>query len=308
MEQRFVRSVIEKWVVSARLTGGVVTFLAAAAASLPAAAQTHEGARLLAVAEAHRALTMGNDSIYVNPAGLALGSAYTLELSYLDDARGSDRRFNASIIDSQAGPLAGGIAYTYSIRRPDDVPTGEQRYEGHRFDLALASRVGETVGIGATARYMTYERKDGDTTIAGGYDEFTFDAGLQWRFSDNFALGLAAYNLTNSDRREMPISWGAGLGFQAEALSIEGDVRYNAQIGKAAYSLGAAYIVSNLVPLRGGITYDLASETFAVSAGLGFNVDKFGIDIGYRQRVTGDRVSEDDDHRIVGISLRGSFL
>ena len=67
-----------------------------------------------------RGLATGNDSIYVNPAGLAMAKIYSIELGYLDDLLGSDRRFNASIVDSQAGPVAGGFAYTYTKRAPDD--------------------------------------------------------------------------------------------------------------------------------------------------------------------------------------------
>src|SRR5438477_564148 len=85
------------------------------------------------------------------PARIALGAVYSLELGYLDDARGSDRRFNASIIDSQAGPLAGGVAYTYSKRRPDDMPSGEDRLVGHRLELSLATKVAENASLGMTA-------------------------------------------------------------------------------------------------------------------------------------------------------------
>ncbi len=269
-------------------------------------AQGYEGARLLGFAESQRALTTGNDSIYVNPGGLALAKIYSVELGYLDDIRGSDRRINASIIDSQAGPVAGGIAYTYSTRRPDDLPAGDARLRGHRVELATATKLGDAVGVGVTTRYLTYSLKNGETE--DGFKVLTFDVGIVWRIVEGLSLGAVGYNLTNSKRPEVPIGWGAGLGYEIAGFNVEGDVRYNAKIGKARYSLGVGYIIANLVPLRLGAWYDLANKTWAVSGGVGFNYERIAIDLGYRQLVNGNRNFEDDDERILGIALRGQFF
>lgn len=271
-------------------------------------AQDFEGARLLSLAESARALTTGNDSIYVNPAGLALAEVYSVELGYLDDLRGSDRRINASIVDSQAGPVAGGLAYTYTTRRPLGESKPGDRVKGHRVEIATATKIAETAALGVTTRYLHYDIENEAGEDTDSFKVFTVDAGVQWRIWEGLSLGVVGYNLTNSDRAEVPIGWGAGLGFQYAGFSIETDVRYNAKIGKARYSLGAGYVIADLVPIRIGTWYDLANKAWAISGGLGFVYERVAIDVGYRQLLTGKAEGEDGDDRILGVALRGRFF
>ncbi|MCK6550007.1 hypothetical protein L6R52_29505 [Myxococcota bacterium] len=271
-----------------------------------ALAQSFEGARLIGHGGAQRALTNANDAIYINPAGLALGALYSVELGYLDDLRSSERRFNASIADSQAGPLAGGLAYTYTRLRPEGE-SDEAVLVGHRVDVSLATLVAEGAAIGVTARYLNLNVKEGDVPVDGAkLSTFTLDAGVQWRIGGGFSLGAAGYNLTNNERSELPVGWGAGIGYGVEAFSIEGDVRYNAQIGKAAYTGTAGYVISQLVPIRAAVTYDLANERVTVSGGIGFITQRFVADLGYQQIV--NAADGEDDARIAGLSLRGMFF
>lgn len=282
-----------------------VLLVAASLASRVADAQTYEGARLLGFAEAQRALATGNDAIYVNPAGLAMARVYSIEVGYLDDLLGSDRRFNASVVDGQAGPIAAGLAYTYTKRAPDAAEGSDERLEGHRTELSLASLIGETAAFGLTARYVTFARKTGEEDLPDeDFKSFQIDAGFQWRVWEGLSIGLAGYNLTNSDREELPISWGAGIGYQAEWFSVEGDVRYNAQRGAPRYSLAAGFIIADMIPIRLGGSYDYKSKVWSISAGTGFTIERFGVDIGYRQRIKGDDLEEYGDERILGVALR----
>lgn len=288
----------------------IIALLLGAGAISPgfARAQDIEGARSLGLASSQRALGNANEAIFLNPGGLALGQFYSIELGYMDDARGSDRRFNASVVDSQAGQIAAGLSYAYITRRPDELPSGDERVEGHRAELSLATRIFDTAGLGVTGRYLSFSRKLGEEDRPGGFKEFTLDAGVQWRIVETLGIGFAGYNLLNSKLRELPISWGAGLGFMSGGITIEADVRYNAQIGKAMYSGGAGYVIADTVPIRAGLAYDLADDSLTLSLGLGFNVDRFSIDLGYRQRLDGERVNEDDDRRILGASLRATVF
>jgi hypothetical protein len=292
-----------RWLVAAALLVGLV------AAAGPVRAQSYEGARLLGFAEAQRALATGNDAIYVNPAGLALAKVYSVELGYLDDLLGSDRRFNASLVDSQAGPVAAGLAYTYTKRAPDAAEGSEQRLEGHRTELSLSTLITESAAIGITARYVTFNRKDGEEDLPDqDFKAFQLDAGLQWRVWEGLSLGLAGYNLTNSDRPELPISWGAGIGWQGSWFSLEGDVRYNAQRGKPAYSLAGGFVIAELIPIRLGATYDYGHQAWSISAGAGFVVESFGLDVGFRQRLKGDDLLDYGNERILAVAIRVLFL
>ncbi|MCA9554335.1 MAG: hypothetical protein KC933_30145 [Myxococcales bacterium] len=285
--------------------GGAALLVALLGAAPQAQAQGFEGARLMGFAEAQRALAAGNDAIYVNPAGLAMGKVYSIELGYVDDLLGSDRRFNASLVDSQAGPVAAGLAYTYTKRAPDAEEGTTERLEGHRTELSLATLVAETAAIGVTARYVTFNRKDGEEDLPDeDFKSFQIDAGFQWRVWEGLSVGVAGYNLTNSDRPELPISWGAGLGWQSSWFSLEGDVRYNAQQGKPAYSMAGGVVLAEMFPIRLGATYDYGHQAWSISAGLGFVVDRFSIDIGFRQRLKGDDLLDYGNERVLAAAMR----
>lgn len=293
------------WILASTVRCAIFTAALSLLAASSAIAQTFEGARLLSLAEAQRALTTGNDSIYLNPAGMALANAYSVELGALDDLSDGDRRFNISISDSHDKPVAGGIAYTF--RDFEIGAEGDETRRGtlHRFDASLAARITDHAALGVTARYMTSSETLGDESIEdSGFNAFTLDAGLQWQSPQGFALGLTAYNLTNSDRRELPISWGAGAGFKQEVFSIEADIRYNAQIGKARYSAGGTLVIAQIIPIRLGASYDLATESSAISGGLGYMTARFGIDAGYRQRLSGDVAPGLTGDRMLAIAIR----
>ncbi len=245
-----------------------------------------EGARLLGFAQAQRALVSGNDAIYVNPAGMSHGRAYSLEMGFIDGLQDNLRRYNVSIMDSQAGPVAGGISYSFLQDLVANTAQGENRRSGHRLDVALSTKLGDELSLGVTARYMNYSETLGDEDVKdGGFDLFTLDTGLQYRHPNGFGAALVAYNLTKSDRPDVPIGWGGGLGYQSEVFSIEADIRYNAQIGKARYASGIGVVLGEMFPLRAGVAYDLKNSETTISAGIGFLHRVVGLDIGYRERV-----------------------
>jgi hypothetical protein len=272
---------------------------------------------LLGLGDAQRATVSSNDAIYVNPAGMALANVYSLEIGLLDDLSGTDRRYNASVVDSQAGPVAGGVAYTYTDRIGFDPLDGQNHsITGHRIDIALASKVGDHAALGVGGHYLTFGEKVGPTQTAGAsFNAFTVDAGFQVRTESGFGLGLAAYNLTNSDRPEIPVGWGGGLAYQLDAFSIEGDVRWNAKIGRATVSGSMSYILARALALRVGGQYDLSNDSSALSLGVGYAADQYGIDVGYRQRIAGPGTNVIfgptgtfvESERILGVAIRYVF-
>lgn len=259
---------------------------------------------MLSLSDAQRALARGNDAIYVNPAGLALTPTYAIEVGYFDDLMGSDRRFNASVVDGQAGPIAGGLAYTWTDRKSDD---SEESLEGHRTEFAFATRLSESSAIGITARYLTFQRNENGEEV-DDFKSFQLDAGFQWNIFGGLNVGVAGYNLTNSDRREVPISWGAGIGWGDEWFTLEADIRYNAQQGKPRYSLGGAILIGDYFIARAGGMYDHGPKSWAVSGGVGLNLGRFGIDAGFRQRITGEDLGDYGDDRVFGMSLQVRFF
>jgi hypothetical protein len=287
----------------------LLTLLGAVAPLAPAAvarAQSFEGARLLGFGGAQRALAGGNDALFVNPAGLAMARAYTLEAGYIDDLRGSDRRFSGSVVDSQAGPVAGALAYTYFSRRPDGVPDGEDRVAGHRVDVGVAFPLTEDLALGTAARYLNY-RVDG----AGARRErgFSVDVGLGWRIAEGLQLGVVGHDLAAGDRPETPTTWGGGLGWApGGGLSLEVDALHDPRAKAVVLGGAAGYVLADRVPLRLGVTRDGRTGAWVVSGGLGVQYEGLGLDVGYRQRVGAEGAAPDRDERLFAASLRLTVL
>ena len=258
----------------------------------------------MALAGSGRAQVMGNDAVNLNPAGLVWVKMYSMEASVRDDLRGSDTWMNASIVDSQAGPIAGGISYTYIDRVTGD---GSKLQLGHQFDLALATKLTEYSALGITARYLKTDENDGDEE--SDYQLFTVDAGYQWRMNSGLSLGLTARNLTNTKYSSAPITWGGGLSYGANLFAISADARYNAQVKKVKYLAGLAYLMAQAFPLRAGASYDTLDESVFLTGGFGYQSQGFSADIAYRQRVRrGDQEIGGPQDRQLALSLRLSYF
>lgn len=281
------------------------------AVAFPAQAQQFEGARLLSTAGSQRSLVTGNDAIFINPAGLALSKTISVEANAQDDLSGYETMFAGSIVDSLAGPVAGGTSYVYTDRNFGDFNgAGDRKQLTHQFDVSLATKVADTAAIGVTGRWYRLREKVGDVKLEDlGFDKFTVDVGFQWQSQMGLSLGLAAYNLTNPKERQTPISWGGGLGYQREVFSVVADIRYNAQIGKPRFSGAGTLLIADVIPLRFGVSYDRADRAVIVAGGVGYQQGNFGADIGYRHRVvSGDLPADAPRDKMLAFALRALFL
>jgi hypothetical protein len=280
---------------------GGLLMLAFGLGSTEARAQDYQGARLFSLAGGHRAILTGADALYTNPAGIAFTSGYRLESAYVDDFQGFARQINSSIVDGQAGPLAGGAAYTYTNSRPTSPGAPNEKNEGHRFDVAMASLVGKSVGVGVSGRYLTFDRKADGTTV-DGFSAINVDVGVQVRLAEGIAIGAAGHNLTNSDRPELPIGWSAGFGILRKQFSLAADIVYNAQVGAPRFSGGGQFFIEETFVLRGGFGWDRKRDGFFVSGGAGLVIDRVNLDVGYIQQVSGDKFYPETERRF-GVAL-----
>ena len=265
--------------------------------------QEFRSARLIGFADAQRALATGNDAIYSNPAGLAMGQLYIIESGYIDDFRGSDRRFNGSVVDSQAGPIAAGLAYTFLTQRPEDVDDGNIRIEGHRAELALATRLSDAAALGVSVRYLNLDRVDGDQEL-DGFGVLNMDAGFQYRVVPNLSIGVAGYNLIKNDRQEMPIQLGGGIGYDGGLFTLEGDVVYDFQSEDLNVSGGLGIVLRDRFPIRGGVVWDQTTEEWRLSVGVGFSTKQLSIDLAYQQALNPQGTGDDRDDRLFAVGVR----
>lgn len=256
----------------------------------------------MALGGSGRALVTGNDAINLNPAGLAWASMYSLEGSARDDLRGTDTWFNASIMDSQAGPIAGGISYTYIDRLAED---GTKTQLGHQLDIALATKLSPSMSLGVTARYLNGDESNEDS----GYQLFTVDAGYQLRLSQGLSLGLVVYNVTDTGRSTAPLTYGGGLSYGADSFGIHADVYFDAETNDAKYLFGLAYLISASFPLRLGTNYNEMDESVFVSGGIGYQTAGLSADLSYQQRVEpGKNMDDNIGDRQLAASIRLSFF
>ncbi len=270
---------------------------------MPIRAEAQEilGARGVGLAEAQRALANGNDTLYVNPGGMSLSSVYSLEANYLDDLGGGDRRVNASILDSQAGEVSGGVAYTYAAR--NKLPL-EKSWVAHRVDAGLGFRVTETAALGAVLRYVTLSAKTGEADDeAGSYDALTADFGAQYRHENGFAIGAAVANVFNHDAPRLPLSWGAGIGYDDSTFSIEADVRHDVRAKSFRVSAGGGAVLGESFLLRGGGGFETSTKVVDLSVGFGYGTKDAGLEVGYGQRVSGEDPTKPERTLAIGLRL-----
>lgn len=266
----------------------------------PAWAQEFAGARVVGLSDSQRALTNGNDALYLNPGGMPLSSVYALELNYVDDLEGGDRRINASILDSQAGELSGGVAYTFASKSGEH----DASRVSHRIDAGLGLRIDETAGLGAVLRYVTSTAKLGDTKLEDqSYGSFTADFGAQYRSEMGIGVGAAIYNVFAHEAPKLPFSWGAGIGYDSGELTAELDLRHDLRAQSFRVSIGGGAILGESFVLRAGGGFETKTEVVDLSAGFGYGTKEAGFELGFTQRVSGDDPTKPERLLALGVRL-----
>jgi hypothetical protein len=127
-------------------------------------------------------------------------------------------------------------------------------------------------------------------------DHFTFDAGLTVKPTDVLFIGLLGSNLTNPATGLQPLSFGGGVGYGTNDITLEADALADfttfmredgANRTTARVMIGFEYLAGDHYPLRLGYRYDQGQSTHALSAGVGYIDPQFSIDFGIRRTVSG---------------------
>lgn len=267
------------------LTIALALVLAAGAASAapPGPPSTTDvlSARSLALA-AVRGAAIGNDAVWLNPAAMAARRRYSGEVYYAadrDGAAGSAGFYGVSVVDSETGPIAGGVAWT-RIDFPGAV--------GNKWDLAAAGTVTKGLYLGVAGELLTLA---GAERVRAG----NVHAGLFWEPVEYLALGVAGTNLVPTGHEALaPTGVAAGL-------SVGSDRSYYAAadwrgqwdpLGKmrSTWAAGAELLVGDAFPVRVGWTRDEWRDGQWWSAGVGFvSAAGVAVDVSYRQAIGGGR-------------------
>ncbi len=268
------------------------------------AAPDLQGTRSIAMGGGLRASASGESAVLLNPAGLALTKAYSLNALYQFRVSDSAHLMNVSVVDSMTAALAAGLFYSYGNSEPSRhiAQAGgfsafhlQETIETHEAGLALAYDLGGFLLLGLNVRYVNIEVAQPEGTPDAYVKDTThtaaIDVGAILRPWQGLHLAVVGYNLIPIEGTQFPMQLGMGLAYQfGSYLLAEFDTVLDFTTDEAmaaSFHGGAEIFIKNMVALRGGAAYDTFQEATYVTAGLGIVTRKIGLDFGLRQMVEG---------------------
>ena len=292
----------------------VSAFLLAAALLVPgAAAARTDGstARALAMGDAVRAVGMGADGLFFNPASIPQINQYSVNIGYGYSHWTQWHQVSASFVDSTTNKwVSGGLSYTFGYADlGDDTMT-------HDIRSALSTKYSNDkifIGFGLTMRVMNLRS---DVTDSRWYTDM--DVGAVLGIMNVFYVGVTGQNLVQNAAQERNLAdveiknttgfgrrtWsmaprkmgvGIGVSYSIFNFGLDCDVDFST-FGVATPSLmgGLEVIAANVVAIRAGFNWDRvghfgtdgkANEEMRVSLGLGYVSKIVAVDIGYAHDV-----------------------
>jgi hypothetical protein len=249
-------------------TACFIALLSVFASNTPDLSREFQGVRSSAMGGAHRGVGTSNDTVILNPAGMATLQRY-----------------------SKSGPVAGGLAYTL-----DRGKVGDTTVMLHRLYLAAAYAITDNIGFGLTNKHVRGDYAD-SSTGARDVAEYSADLGLNLVTNFGAALGITYQNLIRSKNTLLsPPALGFGLAYNSTVFVIAADLildMRDMQNKRLSYLVGGEYFLARMFALRAGYARRPFREAQAwagdenmVTSGLGF-IDKAGaLDVTYSQSVT----------------------
>ena len=232
------------------------------------------GIRSAAMGGAHRAVGTSNDTLMLNPAGMAMSRRYAVEMTYgynkLDDLS----RTQLSAIDSKSSPVAAGVGYTYVRGDDKGVDPGM-----HWVYFGSAYRIANNLAFGFTTKHIRGSYKE--DSVKKEVEVYTGDIGLQFIVGNMLSFGLSYHNLVETDVPELTpptIGVGLALGWRSLLLSADVDIDItDTDDPGLIYRAGGEWFLQKTVPLRVGYTRqgftnkdNIAGEENLVTLGLGY--------------------------------------
>jgi hypothetical protein len=261
----------------------------------------------LAMGGASRAWALADQGPLLNPSGMSLSRAYTIDGTYGFASRLSEQFLHASIVDSTSPfNLAGGLYYTYHSTNPSGGLAGD----GHEGGLALSFPFGPYVSLGATLKYFKLQDADASNGHDGG---LTFDVGATVRPTQVVSLGLVGTNLRDLGTSHATQALGYGLALiplTNMVVVADGLTRFTAdnQTGRKGTSLmaGTGYTFWGKLAVRAGGGYDATTGNGYLTFGLSGVSEIGAFDGGMRQDLTRSMLASGAEVRetVLQVSLR----
>lgn len=274
-----------------------------------------ETPRSAAMGGAGYTLGSGTTGLFQNPASLATARVYHIEA--LTQYTPETRRwlFGGAIVDSITSRLAGGFSV---VGAPIPMDPDGIRRNFVDVRLGLAYPITERFIFGITGRYLKVAQSGTGSSpygftpdaVSGGlYDgssgsppkerfalvnTATIDLGLVIKATDSFFISAIGQNLTYANNGFLPFVFGGGLGYAADALSIEVDgVADMSSWGvpgaprpTARIMAGGEYKIGGVFPLRAGYKFDQGAKLNILSLGTGYVGNEFAIEASVKRTVS----------------------
>jgi hypothetical protein len=226
------------------------------------------------------------DAMHVNPAGIAATPHFDLEIAGFFGVPSRYYMLSAGAVDSKLNsddtvPISGGVSYQYY-----QSGKGFEARKGHIVSVAVAAPIyPEYAFIGLTTRYFKFAGQVVSNAA-------TIDLGVMIKPIPLIGIGIAGYNLIDTNSAEARRGWGFGLAVGKEtSFHVDIDARLDPDATgtlKPAFAVGGEYLFINLIAPRLGYSEDRLRGAHLLTAGLSVIYQGFAIEVFYRHAILGD--------------------
>jgi hypothetical protein len=266
-----------------------------------------QGTRALGMGGATRAWALGDSGPLLNPSGMSLAKVYSVEAAYEYASRLSGHFFHASVVDStSAADIGGGLYYTYHNGSPGISAAG--RGHGHEVGGALSLPLGNSLAVGATAKWFELSGSDQGPRPSGG--GLTFDTGVTVRPTRNISLAVVGSNLRDLGTGQAPRGLSYGVAFLPMpelVLALDGVTTFTREdttgLKGTGVQGGMEWTIAPSVAVRAGGGTDPMLGVGYLSGGVSAVSDMAALDFGVR----GDlfpRAAGSARNLFLGVSVR----
>ena len=229
--------------------------------------QDIEGARVLGLGSAFTAIADDTAAVRANPAGIALNKVYILSLSSTKIKDGASA-YNATIVDYQTTEMPVGISYTRKTTADIRMDYGI---------ISFAERYGNLL-IGISGKYFSQESNTKEK-------DYSYDAGILIRGSNNLSIGFVAKNLDKTKFSFIHKEYIVGIAFSPKDIfKLSYDYTKDRDAIEKDYisAAGIEVALRKDVIIRGGYIDNSINSTEYYSAGLTLASPTMKLEYGYR--------------------------
>jgi hypothetical protein len=246
-----------------------------------------QGIRSAAMGGAHRGVGTSNDTIALNPAGLAIAQRYSFDAEYGYSPLDGLSRMKLSAVDSKSAPVAAAVQYALDIGNKHNIDTAL-----HRLYFGVAYPLADFLSFGMVSKaiYGKFNNSSGKKIEVADY---SVDFGLSACIAKFVGLGFTYHNLVRESRAVLlRPALGFGTSMNIMGLVAAFDLRMdldNSNPRYFSYHAGGEYFIQNTVALRAGYlrqpTVAQSAINDRITAGIAFVDNAGALDFTYVQSV-----------------------